>query len=344
MNKNYALTSTTNIRNSDNYYIVFHLNEKQYAINIQNVMEVINIPEIEIPIITPEGIIGMFNYNGHMIKAVDINPLLGFETLPFSINNQLIIAVVEDNCFAIHTEKIINIVQLDDELIQPIPFNMKNSILSKVYKSEETIINIIDINILNQLLSNQDLKEGKINYTKLFPIDEKSKQILNIRAKQNQKTQEMFSFPFNINTINQYILFNLDKNNYYLDLKYVKEFISIKRLNITKLPYTQDYIKGIINLKGEFLVVIDLKRFLSKDSNNIEEGSKLIVVEGKDFNIAFLVDDIKYIKDLKNIQKNTMYSTNSKYIYSEFMEEGELYNILNFEKIINDERLFIDIK
>lgn len=344
MNNNYALTSTTNIRNSNDYYIVFNLNEKQYAINIQNVMEVINIPEIEVPIVTPEGIIGMFNYNGHMIKAIDINPLLGFETAPFTINNQLIIAIVEDNCFAIHTEKIINIVQLDDESIQPIPFSMKNSILSKVYKSDDNAINIIDIDMLNQQISKEDLKEGNINYGKLFPADEKSKQILSIRAKQNKKAQELFSFPFNINTINQYILFNLDKNNYYLDLKYVKEFISIKRLNITKLPYTKDFIKGIINLKGDFLVVVDLKRFLSNDSNDIEEGSKLIVVEGKDFKIAFLVDDIKYIKDLKNIQKATMYSTNSKYIYSEFMEDGELYNILNFEKIINDERLFIDIK
>ena len=343
MNNNYALTSISNIRNSNNYYIVFILNNKQYAINIQNVVEVINLPEIETPIITPKGIIGMFNYNGQMIKAIDLCPFLGFNTNHFLINNQLIIAIVEDNCFAIHTDKIMNVIQLEEENIQAMPFSIENSILEKVYKSHENAINIININTVNALISKQNQPEGDINYTTLFPDDEKSKQILNIRAKENKKAQELFSFPFNLNTINQYILFSLDKSNYYLDLKYVKEFTTLKRLNITKLPYTKEFIKGIINLRGEFLVVVDLEKFLNENSTKQKETTKLIIVEGKNFNIGLLVVDIKYIKDLKNVQKTTMYTGNSKYIYSEFIEEDVLYSILNFEKIINDEKIYINI-
>lgn len=343
MNKNYAITLSSAINNSNEYFIIFMLKGKQYAINIQNVMEVINIPEIEIPSKAPESIIGMFNYNGLMIKAVDLCPYLGFEPSTFSINNQLIIAVVDGNCFAIHTEKIENIVQLDSQNIQSIPYDMDDSILKEVYKAESNSINIIDINIVNKLITENHTNKQNINYTDLFPTDEKSQQILKIRAQQNKSVQEVFSFPFNLNTVNQYILFTLDNHNYYLDLKFVKEFISIKRLNITKLPYTQDFIKGIINLKGDSLVVIDLKRFLNNDINSIHEGSKLIIVEGKNFNIAFLVDEIKFIKNLKNIEKSKIFSTNSKYIFSEFMEEDKLYSILNFEKIINDERLYINI-
>ena len=343
MNNNYALTQISNIKNSNNYYIVFVLNNKQYAINIQNVVEVINIPEIETPITTPKSIIGMFNYNGQMIKAVDLCPLLGFDTKEFTINNQLIITIVEDNCFGIHTDKILNVIQLENENIQEMPYSIESSILEKVYKSDENPINIININMLHTLISGQNQPEGKINYTKLFPNDEKSKQILNIRARENKKLQEIFSFPFNLNTVNQYILFTVDKSNYYLDLKYVKEFTTLKRLNITKLPYTKEFIKGIINLSVEFLVVVDLGKFLNENSSKTQEATKLIIVEGKDFNIAFLVDNIKYIKDLKNVQKTTMYTGNSKYIYSEFIEEDTLYSILNFEKIINDEKIYIDI-
>ena len=342
MNNNYELT-LSNIRNSNNYYIIFSLNNKTYAINIQNVVEVINIPEIESPIVTPKSVIGMFNYNGQMIKTIDLCPFLGFETSEFSINNQLIIAMVEDNCFAIHTEKIQNIVQLENENIQAMPYGIEDSILEKVYKSNENTINIVNINMLNTLISRANQPEGKINYVDLFPKDEKSKQILSIRAKENKISQELFSFPFNLNTVNQFILFSLDNSNYYLDLKYVKEFTTLKRLNITKLPYTKDFVKGIINLKGEFLVVIDLEKFLNEKSTRTKEATKLIIVEGKDFNIALLVDDIKYIKDLKNVQKTSMYTGNSKYIYSEFIEEGVLYSILNFEKIINDEKVYINI-
>ncbi len=339
MNNNYPVSLTAN---SSNYYIVFSLNDKQYAINIQNILEIINMPKIEISSKAPEGVTGMFNYNGMLTKTVDLCPFLGLETLPFSVNNQLIIVVVDDNCFAIHTEKIDNIVQFNIKDIQTVPFNLDNSIIKEIYKNEDKSINIIDTGILNKLITENRTKEGIIKYEKLFPSDEKSKQILELRALKNKASQEMFSFPINLSTANQYILFTLDNQNYYLDLKNVKEVISVKRLNITRLPYTKDFIKGIINLKGDFLVVVDLKRFLNNAENNVQEGSKLIITQGKDFNIAFLVDEILSIKNLQNTQITKSFSAGSAYIYAEFMEDNQLYSILNFEKIINDEKLYID--
>ena len=165
---------------------------------------------------------------------------------------------------------------------------------------------------------------------------------MRIRANQQKITQDVFSFPVNLKTINQYILFTLDNQNYYLDLKYVKEFVSVKRLNITKLPYTQDYIRGIVNVKGEFLIVVNLMKFLNNDAADTAEGTKLIIAEGKNYNIAFLVDEIKYIKNLKNLLQS-QFNNEKGYITSEFMDEGILYSILNFEKIVNDERLYINI-
>lgn len=345
MNNNYAITSNTLNQEVSSHYIVFELKNNQYAINIQNVIEVINIPQIEVPQNTPSGVIGIFNYNGNMIKVVDLCPLLGFEPNEFSINNQLIIVFSENTYYAVHTEKIINIVQGDYTKVQLLPYNVNNSVIKEVYKTDENSINIVDINKIEDVISNTETNTSKINYLQLFPQDEKSKQILNLRAELNRNAQEIFSFPVNMEAINQYILFELDSQNYYLDLKYIKEFISLKRLNITKLPYTKDFIKGIINLKGDFLVVLDLKKFLNNDREGAKEGTKLIIVESPNFNLALLVDEIKFIKSLKNINLMEMSPANSSpYISHEFMEENELYSILNFEKIINDERLYINIK
>ena len=58
-----------------------------------------------------------------------------------------------------------------------------------------------------------------------------------------------------------------------------------------------------------------------------------------------MVDDIKLIRNLKDIEyTDTNISNSSPYITSEFMEGNELYSNLNFEKIINDERIYINIK
>lgn len=345
MNNNYAITSNTFNQDMTNHYIVFELKSNLYAIDIHNVIEVINIPQIDIPQNTPKGVIGIFNYNGNMINVVDLCPLIGFEPNEFTINNQLIIVCSENVYYAVHTEKIINIIQGEYTKIQSLPYNVNNSILKEVYKTDENSINIVDVKKIEEVISNTETNTSKINYLQLFPQDEKSKQILNLRAELNRNSQEIFSFPVNMDAINQYILFELDSQNYYLDLKYIKEFISLKRLNITKLPYTKDFIKGIINHKGDFLVVLDLKKFLNNDREGAKEGTKLIIVESPNFNLALLVDEIKFIKSLKNINLSEMSPSNSSpYISHEFMEENELYSILNFEKIINDERLYINIK
>lgn len=345
MNNNYAITSTSHMKENANQYIVFELKNNLYAINIQSVIEVINIPQIEIPQATPVGIIGMFNYNGEIIKVIDLCPLLGFEPNQFSINNQLIIIHEQGIYYAIHAEKIVNIIQADYTKIQCLPYNTEISIIKEIYKADENTINIINISQIENILTQNIEKTNNISYLSLFPQDNKSKQILQLRAEQNKKIQELFAFPVTSSSINQYILFDIDGQNYYLDLKYVKEFISLKRLNITKLPYTQDFIKGIINLKGDFLVVLDLKKFLNNDRKGAKEGTKLIIVESKNFNLALMVDDIKFIKHLKNLGDiDTTISNSSPYISAEFMENDELYSILNFDKIINDERLYINIK
>lgn len=343
MNNNSLIAINSNIQNETEHLIVFNIDSNQYAVNIKNVLEVINIPEIEIPSQTPKGIIGMFNYNEVMTSVIDICPFLGISTNKFSLNDKMIIVVYNENCFALRTGENINIISINPENLQSLPYSNEKSILKEIYRLNENTVNIIDIDSLNKLITEDNKEENTINYASLFPNDEKSKNVLKLRAISRINQKEIFSFPVNINFENQHLLFTIDKHNYYLDLKYIKECISIKRLNITKLPYTQNYIKGIINSKGDFLVVIDLKCFLNNEENNSNENSKLIITEGKNFNIAFLVDDIKYIRNLKNIGKDIMYSGNCKYISAEFTEDNELYSILNYEKIINDERIYIDI-
>ena len=140
MNNSYAITSTNLEQEMTNHYIVFELKGNHYAIDIHNVIEVINIPQIEVPQNTPIGVIGIFNYNGNMIKVVDLCPLIGFEPNTFTINNQLIIVCAEGVYYAVHTEKIVNIVQGEPAQIQPLPYNVSNSILKEVYKTEENMM------------------------------------------------------------------------------------------------------------------------------------------------------------------------------------------------------------
>ena len=343
MNNDFPITTKNTRMKADDSYIVFSIQDKQYAINITNVIEVINIPTLNAPETLPVGIIGIFNYKETIIKAIDICPLLGFEPNQPKKNNKFIIINSNNNYFAIHTDAVINIFTFDKDLIQKIPYSANNSILKEIYKNETNQISIVDINALNNVIELNKDKENGFNYLKLISENNDAENLSKSHSIQTIEKQKLYAFNFNLVTENQYILFTLNNDNFYIDLKYIKEFTTTRRYKITKLTYTAENIKGLINLKGEFLIVIDLKLFLGLSNTVNSKNKKLIILERPDFNIALLVDDIKYIQNLNNITPSSINNNISKYVYSEFIENEKLHTVLNAEKIINDERLYIDI-
>ena len=343
MNNNYPVPTENIKASSDEYYIVFSLREKQYAINIKNVIEVIHLPEIEFHEKMPKGVTGIFNYKGLVIKAIDLCPILGFEQNKPNINSKLIIVNTNEVCLAIHTDTIINIFSFDSSHIHEMPYYVENSILRNIYENENGSICIIDVDNLNNILESNTKKTNSISTLTLFSENKNPRQIIELRNSHSIENQNNYAFNFNLVTENQYILFTLNDNCFYIDLKYIKEFSTTKRYKITKLPYTPPFIKGLINLKGDFLIVIDLKLFLDIEPTSNQKNSKLIILEKKEFNIALLVDDIKYIQNLNNLTPLVFNNNISKYVYAEFLENNKLYTVLNAEKILNDERLYIDI-
>ena len=345
MNNINQITSAPTMDNLQTNFIVFSLQKKLYAIGIDNIIEIINLPELQIPTKTPKGIIGVFNYNGQMIKVVDLCPLLGFEPVQLTIKQQLLLVNTTNEIFAVLIDDVATITKIKKEEIQTLPYETKNHIIEEVYNNENDSINIINPYKVLEKFSDKVETENIHNYLSLLPTDNKSKQILNMRTQRYQITNETDNSVLDTQKSDQFILFTLDNHNYYIELKYVKEFISLKRLKITKLPYTKDFIQGIISHNGDFLVVVDLKKFLNNEISRISEKQKLIITEGKNFNIALLVDDIKGIKNIDNINEiKSNAKNNEEYVISEFIEENETYNLLNFEKIINDEKLFINIQ
>lgn len=343
MNNNYNLVAS-NEEKLFNNYLVFQINEKPFAMNLKNVVEIINFQAINILPASPSGVIGIFNYKGNLIKLIDICFFLGYTQKEFNINNKVIILNIDNQNIAITVDSIADIISPDESSFKNFPFETEKSIIKKIYQNETDYINIIDIDALNENLKSNENSKNNVDYQILFPKDEKSQNILKLREEQNTKKQELFSYEAEINSLNRYVLFTLGLENYYIDLKYVKEFTSTKRLKITKLPYTPAFIKGLINIKGEFLILIDLKNFLNPNLSMKDSTNKVIILEGNNYNIAILVDEIKHIKTIHNINPTINDDKNSKYIYAEFVENDVLYNIINIEKIFDDERLYINIE
>ena len=70
-----------------------------------------------------------------------------------------------------------------------------------------------------------------------------------------------------------------------------------------KVPCTPEFVKGLISIKGDYLTIIDLKKYFDNESSSITEKSSIIAIQSKDFHIGFIVDEIS---DTMNIQSDEL--------------------------------------
>lgn len=88
----------------------------------------------------------------------------------------------------------------------------------------------------------------------------------------------------------QLVIFKLGREEYGVSILQVQE---IKRITeITRVPHTPEYIKGVINLRGSVLPVIDLKRRLNLPQQASTENTRIIIVKVQEISLGMIVDAV----------------------------------------------------
>ena len=112
----------------------------------------------------------------------------------------------------------------------------------------------------------------------------------------------------------------------------------LKDTSITNVPGTPDFIEGIMNLRGDYITVINLKNFLDLESSVVSDKKPVIIIKCNELKLALLIDKIN---ELFEFQQDDINEINDGYFSNEFIYNDMLYTILNVEKIASDKRIII---
>ncbi len=143
-----------------------------------------------------------------------------------------------------------------------------------------------------------------------------------------------------VETINdelKLIVFKLGREEYGLDILRVQE---IKRLmKITRVPSTPSFIKGVINLRGSVLPVIDLRTRLNLPENELTDAARIVVVLINENIVGFIVDEVVEVTTMsrENIEAANSLSSgiSAEYFSGIAKAENRLFILLNPENIVN---------
>ena len=140
---------------------------------------------------------------------------------------------------------------------------------------------------------------------------------------------------------NKYILYSILNEQYASNLLEIKEVI--KPNNIRPVPFMVPYFKGIINLRGKIISVVDFRIKFDPSFNDEINPGVILVVENKNFFIGVIVDDLISVQTVNedDIQKNQeiKYNIDLKFIVGNFILKENLVTILKLSSCINEEDL-----
>lgn len=139
------------------------------------------------------------------------------------------------------------------------------------------------------------------------------------------------------------IQFRIANEDYGVELSHIRTIHPSK--NLTYIPGTPDFIKGIINLRGEFISVVDLKKFFNLPDQDLTDLSQVIILSSKDMEFGLLADEILGVKKIpvNKIQPSLPTLTG---IRSEYLKgiTGDGIVILDGDKILSSKNMIVSIE
>lgn len=91
----------------------------------------------------------------------------------------------------------------------------------------------------------------------------------------------------------RFLTFSLGKETYGIEIRYVTEIIGIQA--ITEIPELPEYVKGIINLRGKIIPVMDVRLRFKKEPKEYSDRTCIIVVDIKNISIGLIVDSVSEV-------------------------------------------------
>lgn len=98
----------------------------------------------------------------------------------------------------------------------------------------------------------------------------------------------------------KYLTFILGKEEFGIEIKYVTEIVGLQ--NITEVPDMPVYVKGVINLRGKVIPVIDVRLRFTMEARPYDDRTCIIVINLDDQPVGLIVDRVSEVLDIPAAQ------------------------------------------
>jgi purine-binding chemotaxis protein CheW len=308
--------------------VSFTVANEEYAIPIENIHEIVQIPEhiTKVPN-SEQSIIGIMNLRDRILPLASLRRLLGLPEQQLNEQSRIVVLSMGNLSVGIVVDSVKEVLRVSESVIEPVPSILlkdeKKSEISEICRLNEGKRLVSIISALN-LFRHKDIKEALNSLTSEKTIE------------QDKESEE-------IKEEEQFVIFDLDEQEYAVSIESVQEIVRVPE-ELTHIPKTPDFVEGVINLRGNVLPVIDLRKRFDIHEKQRDEHQRIMVFNIDNVSVGFIVDSVSEVLKIPEsaIQKSPELSSEQAHLFSRVAnleKQGRIIQIIEPSELLNREEL-----
>lgn len=137
----------------------------------------------------------------------------------------------------------------------------------------------------------------------------------------------------------KYLTFKLSDEEYGIEIHYVKEVVGLQR--ITAIPDMPEYIKGVINMRGQVIPIMDIRARFNMPAAGYNDRTCVVVIHIEGTSLGLIVDEVRDVLDIPAEQivntSELQQSEKNRFLQGLGKVDDRLKILLNVHSLLNDD-------
>ncbi|WP_051345840.1 chemotaxis protein CheW [Thermodesulfovibrio yellowstonii] len=308
--------------------VSFTVEGEEYAIGIEDIQEIVQIPEhiVKVPN-TESSVIGIMNLRDRVLPLTSLRKIFNLEDKPLDERSRIIVLTLDGISVGVVVDSVREVLRVPNSLIEPV---------SKILFDGEEKAEITEICKLNQgkrlvsIISVPNLFKTKAVKEALSPVE-------------TQKTSEDIEQIEENEDEEQVVVFVLNREEYAVAIESVQEIVRVPE-ELTHIPKTPAFVEGVINLRGNVLPVIDLRKRFEIEGKERDDQQRIMVFVIEGVSVGFIVDSVTEVLKIpkKLIFEAPKLSSEQSKIFPKVAnldKEGRIIQLIEPRELLNKEEI-----
>lgn len=266
--------------------VSFEVAGQEYALAIENVQEIVHVPEHinRVPKTDPH-VLGVVTLRNRLLPLVSLREMFGLPAVPLDDRNKIVVVPLPDRTsVGIVMDTVKEVLRVSRSALDPVPSLMSGG---KARGDIEGICRLNGGKRLVSVLSAEALFESEaIRHAAMTGAESEPEEETMTSDDHNVEVELLEEEPF--------VVFRLAEEEYGAPIASVQEIVRVPD-TLTHLPKAPNFIKGVVNLRGAVLPVVDQRTRFGLDDIERNDRQRIMVFTINGVRTGFIVDSVSEV-------------------------------------------------